>query len=174
MKKARIMRTLGLAAICLLACVGLTQSNFQVFKLSVPEYPWPWNEYPTSAYSVWDEEASVQDVGTQNLYSWSSILDFAEADTTDMLKLSYDWNYIRAFVENNLYTATIPGTAPHWYLASWDLNFYTENSDDDIMLLRPNALAIKRLLLDKGNETVKQKVLMLLVQLLKEDATKQI
>jgi len=171
MKASKTIRNLGLAVLCLLACLGLTQSNFQVFNLSVPEYPWPWDEYPTSDFGLWDHEAKLEELGENNLYSWQSIMDFAEANPNDMLQLNYDWEMIRTFAERNVFALTIPGSSVNWKLSFWDLDLYLDDNCDS-MLPRPNALAIKRMLLDKGNEKVKQQVLTLLVKLLKEDSTK--
>lgn len=171
MKKGSSLIKPGLAVLLLLSCLGLTQSNFQVFSLSVPDYPWPWNEYPTSDYSLWDYDAPLAELGENNLYSWQSITDFAEANTEDIQQLSYDWEMIRTFAERNVFALTIPGSTENWKLTFWDLDLYLDD-DYESLLPRPNALAIKRMLLDKGNEKVKQQVLKLLVSLLKDDATK--
>lgn len=171
MEKARTSLRMGLMILCMFSCLGLTQSNFQVFKLSVPEYPWPWDEYPTSNYSVWDYDATLEELGEDNLYNWQSITEFAEANTNDVQQLSYNWEMIRTFAERNVFALTIPGSSVNWKLSFWDLDLYLDENYES-MLPRPNALAIKRMLLDKGNEKVKQQVLTLLVKLLKEDSTK--
>jgi hypothetical protein len=171
MKPTKIARTLGLAFICFCACLGLTQSNFQVFSLSVPEYPWPWDEYPTSDFGLWDYEATLEELGENNLYNWQSIMDFAEANSNEMQQLTYDWEMIRSFAERNVFALTIPGSTVNWKLSFWDLDLFLDD-DYNREFPRPNALALKHMILDKGNEKVKQQVLKLLVNLLKDEATK--
>jgi len=149
--------------------MGLTQSNFPAFKLSVPGYPWHGKAFETSDYEIWDAEVKLEDMGEENVYTWQDIQKYANSNTNYMVSLEYDWKAIRKFLENNIFTFTRPGITTQWLPLSWDLNF---DLDEDKYFQRPNAFAIKRLLLDKGNEKVKQQVLQNILQLLKAPETK--
>jgi hypothetical protein len=149
--------------------MGLTQSNFVAFKLSVPGYPWPYTEYEPSDYELWDESVSVSDLGQKNLYQWKDIYAFGMANQQDIVELTYEWDAIRTFVENNIFALTWPGLVYSWQPLSWDLNF---ELSEDKYFDRPNALAIKRLLMDKNNDKVRQQVFQLLISLVKDPGTK--
>lgn len=169
MKNKRYYYSMFVCLLSILCLMGLTQSNFPVCKIDVSSYPWPWDEYSTSDYDLWDGGAKVEDMGQENIYAWADILKFANGNKNYMMTLEYNWDAIRKFTELNLFTFTRPGITNMWLPLSWDINL---DLDEENCFQRPNALAIKRLLLDKGNEKVKQQVIQNMLQLLKAPETK--
>lgn len=163
----RKLITLSGVLLCVLF-LGINSSIPSV-KISVAWYPWASEDAEGGEYCIWDDDLSSAQMNGE-LYSWSEIAEFANVNPAGMTSYNYEWEHIRAFVEENIFVFTKPGLTQSDLPKTWDINFDVDKKRE---LERPNGLVIRRLLTMKSQENDNQKILSAIMGVVKSAETKQ-